>query len=57
MLFIEQHAERFGIELICKVLQIAASAYWREAAKSREPAVCPPWRRRDAAMLIEIVRV
>ena len=57
MPFIQQHAQRLGVEPICKVLQIAPSGYWREAARSREPARCPPRRRRDAALLIEIERV
>ena len=55
--FVEQHADRFGVEPICKALQIAPSGYWREAARSREPARCPPRRRRDAALLPEIERV
>ena len=57
MPFIEQHAQRLGVEPICKALQIAPSGYWREAARSREPARCPPRRRRDAALLPEIERV
>lgn len=27
--FIDQHRERFGVEPICKLLQVAPSAYWR----------------------------
>ena len=53
----DEHRARFGVEPICKALQVAPSAYWREAARRREPALCPPRRRRDAALLSEIERV
>ena len=55
--FIDQHRDRFGVEPICKVLQVAPSAVWREAARRRDPARCPPRRQRDAALLPEIERV
>jgi hypothetical protein len=55
--FIDQHRERLGVEPICKALQVAPSAYWREAARSREPTLCPPRRQRDAALVPEIERV
>ena len=52
-----EHRERFGVEPICKALQVAPSAYGREAARQRDPALCPPRRRRDAALLPQIERV
>jgi putative transposase len=55
--FIDQHRERLGVEPICKALQIAPSGYWREAARSREPALRPPRQQRDAALLPQIERV
>ena len=55
--FIDQHRDRFGVEPICKVLQVAPSGYRREAARRRDPARCPPRRQRDAALLPEIERV
>jgi putative transposase len=55
--FVEQHRDRFGVESICKVLQVAPSGYRREAARRRDPALCPPRRQRDAALLPEIERV
>jgi transposase InsO family protein len=55
--FIEQYRERFGVEPICKALQVAPSAYWREAARRRDPARCAARRQRDAALLPEIERV
>jgi transposase InsO family protein len=55
--FIDQHRERLEVEPICNALQIGPSGYWREAARSRQPALCPPRRVRDAALLPEIERV
>ena len=55
--FVDQHRGRLGVEPICKALQVAPSAYSREAARRRDPARCPPRRRRDAALLPEIERV
>jgi transposase InsO family protein len=55
--FVDRHRERFGVEPICKALQVAPSAYWREAARVRDPASCPPRRRRDAQLVPEIERV
>jgi putative transposase len=57
MPFVDEHRERFGVEPICKALQIAPSAYRREAARKREPALCPARRQRDAGLLPEIERV
>jgi putative transposase len=55
--FIEQHHDRFGVEPICMALQIAPSRYWREAARRRNPALCPARHQRDAALVPEIERV
>jgi putative transposase len=55
--FVDQHRQRLGVEPICKALQVAPSAYWREAARNRDPALCPPRRRRDAMLVAEIERV
>ncbi len=52
MAYIDAHQERFGVEPICEVLQIAPSTYY--AAKKRPPsrrALC------DEELLIEIRRV
>ena len=32
-----RHRQTYGVESICKVLQIAPSGYWRRAALKREP--------------------
>jgi transposase InsO family protein len=55
--FIDEHRQRFGVEPICRAMQVAPSAYWREAARKRQPALCPPRRQRDTALLPEIERV
>jgi transposase InsO family protein len=57
MRFVDEHRERFGVEPICKALQVAPSAYWRETARRRQPALCPPRRQRDAQLMPEIERV
>jgi hypothetical protein len=36
--FVDEHRARFGVEPICKTLQVAPSAYWREASRELEPA-------------------
>jgi putative transposase len=55
--FIDQHRERFGVEPICKVLQIAPSGYRREVACRREPARQSPRRLRDAMLVPHIERL
>jgi transposase InsO family protein len=55
--FIDEHRERLGVEPICKAMQVAPSGYRREAARSRQPALRPSRRRRDAVLLAEIERV
>ena len=55
--FVDEHRARFGVEPICKALQVAPSAYWREEARRRDSALCPPRRQRDAQLMPEIDRV
>ena len=55
--FIEQHRHRFGVEPICKALQVAPSRYWREVARQRKPALRPARHQRDAVLQPEIERV
>jgi putative transposase len=55
--FIDEHRHRFGVEPICKALQIAPSGYWREAARRRNPALRPARHQRDAVLQPEIERV
>jgi transposase InsO family protein len=55
--FIDEHHERFGVEPICKLLQVAPSAYWRHAARQRDPALLSARARRDAFLMPHIQRV
>jgi putative transposase len=55
--FVDTHRQRFGVEPICKLMQVALSAYWREAARERNPALCPPRRKRDATLTPQIEAV
>ena len=55
--FIDEHRQVYGVEPICKVLQVAPSAYWRHAARRRDPALRSARARRDEALVPEIRRV
>lgn len=55
--FIDAHRERFGVEPICKVLQVAPSAYRRAVARRRDPALRCMRARRDAVLEDHIERV
>jgi hypothetical protein len=37
--FIDQYRHAYGVEPICKVMQVAPSGYWRYAAQQRNPAL------------------
>jgi putative transposase len=50
--YIDAHRERFGVEPICRVLQVAPSSYY--AAKTRPPSARAV---RDAQLKVEIRRV
>lgn len=55
--FIGQHRERFGVEPICKLLWVAPSAYWRHAARQRDPALRSTQARQDEFLIPHIQRV
>ena len=55
--FINQHRERFGVEPICKPLRVAPSAYWRQAARQRNPSLHSARARRDEFLIPHIQRV
>ncbi len=56
-LFIDQQRERFGVEPICKLLRVAPSAYWRHAARQRDPSLRSARDRRDEFLILHIQRV
>ena len=55
--FIDEHREALGIEPICKVLQVAPSAYRRYAAEQRDPTQRCARARRDETLMAHIERV
>jgi putative transposase len=55
--FIDAQREHFGVELICKALQVAPSDYWRHAARQRNPALLPARAQRDTRLTPHVQRV
>ncbi|WP_312304562.1 MULTISPECIES: IS3 family transposase [Comamonadaceae] len=55
--FIDQHRATFGVEPLCKVLQVAPSAYRRHAALLREPHKRCARAHRDEVLAPQIQRV
>ena len=55
--FVDQHRYTYGVEPICKVLQIAPSGYRRHAAQRRNPALRCDRARRDEMLMAQIERV
>ncbi len=53
----DEYRSDFGVEPICKVLQMAPSGYRRYAASQRRPELRSPRMIRDEALLTEIQRV
>jgi len=54
---VDTHRGTFGVEPICKVLQIAPSGYRRHAARQRDPDRRSARDRRDAQLMPQIHRV
>jgi putative transposase len=55
--FVDEHRQAFGVEPICKVLQIASSGYRRHAAQRRDPALLPARVQQDRVLIPQIQRV
>ncbi|GGY04732.1 transposase [Paludibacterium paludis] len=55
--FIDTHRDTLGVEPICRVLQVAPSAYRRYVARQRDPALRSPRAQRDDRLIVEIERV
>ena len=51
------HRDRLGVEPICKVLQVAPSAYRRRVARRRNPELRSARALRDECLIGEIQRV
>ncbi len=55
--FIDQHRDTYGVEPICRILQIAPSGYRRYAAYQRNPSLRPARAQRDVRLMPQIERV
>ncbi|OLF83463.1 transposase [Marinobacter sp. C18] len=55
--YIDQHRDTYGVEPICKVLQVAPSAYRRHAARQRNPELRSDRAKRDEVLMPQIKRV
>lgn len=55
--FIEAHRERYGVEPICRRLQIAPSMYYEHRARQRDPSRLPARVQRDAELSGSIGRI
>ncbi|QHS09141.1 IS3 family transposase [Sinimarinibacterium sp. NLF-5-8] len=55
--YIDRHRDVYGVEPICKVLQVAPSAYRRHAARQRRPELRSARSQRDEGLMAQIRRV
>jgi len=55
--YIDRYRDAYGVEPICKVLQIAPSCYRRHAAQRRNPALRCDRAKRDDEVITEVQRV
>ncbi|HEX7749079.1 MAG TPA: IS3 family transposase [Bordetella sp.] len=55
--FIDEHRDRFGVEPICRVLQVAPSGYRRRVAVDRNPALRSARAKRDAELVPQVEQV
>ena len=55
--FIDDYRGAYGVEPICRVLNIVPSTYHAHVARRRRPDTAPPRVQRDAALRVEIRRV
>ncbi|ABX19389.1 IS401 transposase [Burkholderia multivorans ATCC 17616] len=55
--YIDRYRDAYGVEPICKVLQIAPSCYRRHAARLRNPALRCKRAQRDDALIPDIERI
>jgi putative transposase len=55
--FIDEHRGAYGVEPICKVMQIAPSTYWLHAQRKAKPELRPQRAKRDDVLAAEVERV
>ena len=54
---VDEHRLPYGVESICRVLQIAPSGYWRHAQRQRDPLLRSERARRDERLMGHIERI
>ncbi len=55
--FVDRNRDLYGVESICRMLPIAPSTYYEQAARLRDPDRLPARAKRDAERRVEIDRV
>ncbi len=55
--YVDQHRHSYGVEPICKVLQIAPSGYRRHAAHQRKPELRCARAKRDDSLMVQVQQV
>ena len=55
--FVAEHRDAYGVEPICRVLEIAPSTYYSHAARQADPDARPDRWWRDRALEVEVRRV
>ncbi len=57
VLFVDRYREQYGVEPICKQIEIAPSSYYEHKARIRDPARLPDRIKRDRGLEYDIQRV
>jgi len=55
--FVDEYRDQYGVEPICRILQIAPSGYYKQVARARDPELRPDRSKRDDQLCVEIQRV
>jgi transposase InsO family protein len=55
--YIDRYRDKYGVEPICRTLQIAPSGYWRYAARQRDPALRCERAKRDERQIPRVQQV
>lgn len=57
MLFVDRNKVEYGIEPVCRQIQIAPSSYYEHKRRERDPDRLPDRTKRDMKLELEIQRV
>jgi putative transposase len=55
--FIQAHRSHYGVEPMCRVLQIAPSTFYEQQAIARDPSLASDRAKRDEELRTELLRV